>query len=73
MTTVAVLCDPPRPGLVLDDLVDASPLSPEAAADLYAALLRDSVRAVAGSGGELLVNYRPASESPSPGRASLGR
>ena len=67
MTTVAVLCDPPRPGLVLDDLVDASPLSPEAAADLYAALLRDSVRAVAGSGGELLVNYRPDEDLPGEG------
>ena len=67
MTTVAVLCDPPRPGLVLTDLVDASPLSPEAAADLYAALLRDSVRAVAGSGGELLVNYRPSEALPGKG------
>ena len=67
MTTVAVLCAPPRPGLVLTDLVDASPLSPEAAADLYAALLRDSVRAVAGSGGKLLVNYRPDEDLPGEG------
>ena len=59
MTTVAVLCDPPRPGLVLEDLVDTTPLSPEEAAALYAALTKDTVRAVAKSGGELLVNYRP--------------
>jgi len=59
MTTVAVLCDPPRPGLVLDDLVDTTPLSQGEAAELYAALTRDAVRAVAKSGGELLVNYRP--------------
>ncbi|PSQ11879.1 hypothetical protein BRC99_05980 [Halobacteriales archaeon QS_7_69_60] len=67
MTTVAVLCDPPRPGLVFDDLVDALPLSPEAAADLYAALFRDSVRAVAGSGGDLLVNYRSSEALPGGG------
>ena len=59
MTTVAVLCDPPRPDLVLDDLVDTTPLSQGEAAELYAALTRDTVRAVAKSGGELLVNYRP--------------
>jgi len=59
MTTVAVLCDPPRPGLVLPDLVATTPLSPDEAADLYAALAKDSVRAVADSGGDLIVNYRP--------------
>ncbi|PSP47773.1 hypothetical protein BRC75_08780 [Halobacteriales archaeon QH_7_69_31] len=69
MTTVAVLCDPPRPGLVLDDLVDASPLSPEAAAALYSVLLRDSVRAVGASGGELLINYRPDEALPVDGEA----
>ena len=59
MTTVAVLCDPPRPGLVLGELVEETPLSPAEAAELYAALTRDTVRAVARSGGDLLVNYRP--------------
>jgi hypothetical protein len=59
MTTVAVLCDPPRPGLVLPDLVDATSLSPTEAADLYTALTKDTVRAVVDSGGELIVNYRP--------------
>lgn len=58
MTTVAVLCDPPRPGAVLSDLVETSPLTEAEAADLYAALLKDTVAAVAKSGGELLVNYR---------------
>lgn len=61
MTTVAVLADPPRPGLVLSQLVETSPLATEEAADLYAAMLRDVCRAVEGSGGELLVNYRPDS------------
>jgi hypothetical protein len=59
MTTVAVLCDPPRPGQVLSDLVATTPLSADEAADLYAALTKDTVRAVATSGGQLLVNYRP--------------
>lgn len=58
MTTVAVLCDPPRPGVVLHDLVESSPLSADDAAELYAALLKDTVQAVERSGGELLVNYR---------------
>lgn len=59
MTTVAVLCDPPRQGRVLDELVATTPLSAAAAADLYAALTKDTVRAVVDSGGDLLVNYRP--------------
>jgi hypothetical protein len=59
MTTVAVLCDPPRPGLAFEELVVETPLSPAEAAELYAALTRDTVRAVARSGGDLLVNYRP--------------
>ena len=59
MTTIAVLADPPREGLVLPDLVETSPLDESAAADLYAAMLKDTFRAVASSGGDLLVNYRP--------------
>lgn len=58
MTTVAVLCDPPRPGQVLGRLVETSPLSEAEAADLYEALLKDTVAAAESSGGDLLVNYR---------------
>jgi hypothetical protein len=60
MTTVAVLADPPHPETALSELVAASPLSKTEAAELYTALLRDSVLAVERSGGDLLVNYRPA-------------
>lgn len=57
MTTVAVLCDPPREG-VLSTLADSSPLTPTECADLYAAMLGDVCRSVEASGGDLLVNYR---------------
>jgi glycosyltransferase A (GT-A) superfamily protein (DUF2064 family) len=57
MTTVAVLCDPPREG-VLSTLADSSPLTPAECADLYAAMLADVCRSVEHSGGDLLVNYR---------------
>jgi hypothetical protein len=60
MTTVAVLADPPRPGSVFSTLVETTPLSAAEAADLYAALLKDTVLAADRSGGETLVNYRPA-------------
>lgn len=60
MTTVAVLADPPRPETALPDLVASSPLSGAEAAELYAALFKDTVLAAERSGGELLVNYRPA-------------
>lgn len=59
MTTIAVLADPPRPGLVLPELAETSPLTEAEAAEFYAASLKDACLAVAGSGGELLVNYRP--------------
>lgn len=59
MTVIAVLADPPRPGLALPKLPASSPLSASEAADLYAASLKDTLRAVERSGGELLVNYRP--------------
>ena len=59
MTTIAVLADPPREGLVFERLVETSPLTASGAADLYAAFLQDILRAVDSSGGELLVNYRP--------------
>lgn len=64
MTTVAVLADPPREGLVLPELVETSPLSAAEAASLYRAALGDVAAAVAGSGGDLLVNYRPDDSVP---------
>lgn len=59
MTVVAVLADPPRPGLVLPHLAETSPLAEPEVADLYAAMCKDTFRAVARSGGDLLVNFRP--------------
>jgi glycosyltransferase A (GT-A) superfamily protein (DUF2064 family) len=59
MTVIAVFADPPRPGLILPELAESSPLSEAEAAELYAATLKDTFRAVEHSGGELLVNYRP--------------
>lgn len=60
MTTVAVLADPPHPGTALSALSESTPLSEREAADLYEALLKDTVLAAERSGGETLVNYRPA-------------
>ncbi|MEF8868431.1 MAG: hypothetical protein V5A85_07930 [Haloarculaceae archaeon] len=67
MTTVAVLADPPRHGLVNERLVETTPLSAAQAADLYAAAFRDVCRAVATSGGDLLVNYRADEALPGEG------
>ncbi|MFC7223062.1 DUF2064 domain-containing protein [Halalkalicoccus sp. GCM10025322] len=64
MTTVSVLADPPHEGLVLPELYETGPLSPAEAAELYAAMLADVCLAVERSGGELLVNYRPAELLP---------
>ena len=64
MTVVAVPAKPPRPGVVLPRLVETTPLSATAAASLYEATLSDAVRAVATSGGDLLVNYLPAESLP---------
>lgn len=58
MTVVAVLADPARPGLVLPDLAETSPLTESESADLYAAMLKDTMQAVDRSGGDLLVNHR---------------
>lgn len=69
MTVLAVLLDPPRPGLVLQDVYNTTPLTPEEAAMLYAAMAKDTVRAVAESGGELLVNYRTEADIPEQYRA----
>ena len=60
MTTVAVLADPPHPGTALSALSESTPLSEREAADLYEALLKDTVLAAERSGGETLINYRPA-------------
>jgi len=59
MTTVVVPATAPRPGAVYDPLVETTPLTAAAATDLYAATFSDACRAVAQSGGDLLVNYRP--------------
>jgi hypothetical protein len=59
MTTIAVLADPPREGLVATDLAATSPLTEAEAAEWYAAVLKDVLVAVERSGGDLLVNYRP--------------
>jgi glycosyltransferase A (GT-A) superfamily protein (DUF2064 family) len=72
MTVVCVLCDPPRPGLVLSDLVEDGPLTASEAADLYAAMLKDTFVAVERSGGDLLVNYRPEELLPTAHRRDDG-
>ncbi|MFB6281034.1 MAG: hypothetical protein ABEH40_03350 [Haloferacaceae archaeon] len=58
MTTLTVLADPPRPGLVLPDLAASAPVSEAEAADLYAAMLKDVLAVADAAGGDLLVNYR---------------
>jgi hypothetical protein len=63
MTEIAVLADPPHPE-VLPELVATSPLSAADAETLYTAMLRDVCLAAADSGGDLLVNYRPAEAVP---------
>ncbi|WP_267639467.1 DUF2064 domain-containing protein [Haloarchaeobius amylolyticus] len=64
MTLVVVLADPPREGLVLPRLAEETPLSAAEAADCYRAMLADTFRAAAESGGELLVNYRDEDRLP---------
>jgi glycosyltransferase A (GT-A) superfamily protein (DUF2064 family) len=64
VTTIAVLVDPPRPGLVFDRLAATSPLTDAECADLYAAATKDVCHAVAESGGDLLVNFRPDESLP---------
>ncbi|MFB6196287.1 MAG: hypothetical protein ABEI80_08950 [Haloplanus sp.] len=64
MTTIAVLVDPPREGLVATDLAATSPLGRAEAAECYAAMVRDVLVAIERSGGELLVNYRPDDRLP---------
>ena len=64
MTTIAVLADPPREGLVATDLAATSPLTEAEAAEWSAAVLKDGLVAVDRSGGDLLVNYRPDDRLP---------
>lgn len=64
MTTVAVLANPPREGAVLRALVDEDVVTEPQAVRLYRAMLGDVCEAVQTSGGELLVNYRPADHLP---------
>ncbi|MFD1525876.1 hypothetical protein, partial [Halolamina salina] len=59
MTVVVLLADPPRPGLRFPDLAATSPLSESEAAELAAAMDKDTMRAVERSGADLLVNYLP--------------
>jgi hypothetical protein len=67
VTTIAVVADPPREGLVFPDLPATSPLSAAEATRLYGALLRDVLVAVERSGGDLLVNYRADDDLPAAG------
>ncbi|WP_331233424.1 hypothetical protein [Natronorarus salvus] len=70
MTTIAVLADPPRDGLVLPRLPETSPLSAPEVTDLSIAMLADALVAADRSGGDLLVNYRP--DDLLPGRFQTG-
>ena len=62
MPTVALLADPPEPGVVLPGLAETTPLSADDAAALYEAMLADVCAAVQEGAGDLLVNYRPADQ-----------
>ncbi len=64
MTVVAIPATLPRPDLVLSDLPETAPLSADEAADLYAAMFKDVVRAADASGGDVLVNYRAGDDLP---------
>jgi hypothetical protein len=61
---VVVPVSPPRDGLVLSSLVERTPVTDAEAAVLYEAAVVDTLRAVAASGGDLLVNYRDAETLP---------
>lgn len=64
MTVVVLMADPPRPGLGFPQLAETSPLSPAEAADLYEAVLRDTMVAVERSGADLLVNHPTDDDRP---------
>jgi len=61
MTVHALLADPPVEGHLLDGI---APLTDAEAAELYAAMVKDTMRNVDGTGGDLLVNYPPATAGP---------
>jgi hypothetical protein len=71
MTVVAVLAEPPREGHVLQQLAATAPVSQAEAADIYAAALKDVLRAGDASGGDLLVNYRAEEDLPEAHRTDL--
>lgn len=64
MTIIAVLTEPPRPGLVFSELTETSPFSEIEIADFYAAVLKDVCITVEWSGGDFLANYRTENELP---------
>ncbi len=68
---VAVPVNPPREGLVLSNLVEQTVLTPAEAATLYEAATVDVIRAVAASGGELLINYRDEESLPETHRTDV--
>ncbi|PSP82931.1 hypothetical protein BRC83_07765 [Halobacteriales archaeon QS_1_68_17] len=72
MTTVALLADAPE-GDVLPELVAGTPLSAAEASTLYGAMLADVARAVARSGGDLLVNYADEDGAETAIRETLDR
>lgn len=72
MTDIAVLVDPPREGLVAEALVEGTPLAPDTVLDLYEASVKDTLAAVAGSGGDLIVNYRTEETLPAEHAAEEG-
>lgn len=65
MTTVAIMADPPIPGLVLRDLIGVVDLSADDVAKLYVAMFKDVMIAIEHSGGELLINYQSTENLPS--------
>ncbi|MFU8867869.1 hypothetical protein [Natronococcus sp.] len=61
---VVVPVSPSREGLVLSSLVDRTVLTEPEAVELYEAAVVDTLRSVAASGGDLLVNYRDEETLP---------
>ena len=61
---VVIPFTPPRPGLVLQSLVESTPVTDEEAVGLYEAATADVLRAAADSGGDVLVNYRDEETLP---------
>lgn len=69
MTVHALVADPPRPGLALPELAGAGGvLTPDEAAPLSAAMIRDAAAGAANSGGDLLVNHPTADQLPAEAR-----